>query len=545
VVEALYPDCQYFEGPKNEPAMDGSTAALMSAFADAVHAGNANAKAIGPSFVDISNISGWTAFLAAGGGDACDAISFHAYNAVTNGDMNLGKYTIDTFLDLLDTYGLSGKDLWQTESVGVFTAVYRVYHPRRARKPMMEWMLFEQKGVPRERNNWWYDTSHGFWDFPQWISNEDGSLEPHAVLGRVMAEETWGKPFSSAVDFGTPGNNMFIGNVYSGTGGTTVALMATSFMDDASVTLNVPGSSVTVVDGFGNEASVPVVGGRITVTLTDIPSYVRLAPGASVSVAAINDWGTTDIGASVSPIATTKTVDSVNYPVIADDAYMTNYGAGTGIAPSTWATPPSLCELQWEEPQEFNRVVVWAGPAWQNSGTLLSFTIEVSTNGMSWEAVKSVTKPQPEYMYFGTNFSNAGCFIETYWDEQWVFDLGLSAAVTAVGLRVSVSEASYGGEPLSAPGFGQGNADQAFRIEEIGVFYNPVQPSSSSIEMQKIGPEAWQAVAADPGVAGAVQRQWIPGQGWRTVPADQSAGTGALERRKMPGGPWLTVAADE
>ena len=66
VVAALYPDCKYFEGPENEPAMNAATAALMEDFADAVHAGHADAKAIGPSFVDILNLAGWDAFLAAG-----------------------------------------------------------------------------------------------------------------------------------------------------------------------------------------------------------------------------------------------------------------------------------------------------------------------------------------------------------------------------------------------------------------------------------------------------------------------------------------------
>ena len=67
---------------------------------------------------------------------------------------------------------------------------------------------------------------------------------------------------------------------------------------------------------------------------------------------------------------------------------------------------------------------------------------------------------------------NAGCFIETFWDEQWIFDVELDAAVSCQGVRVNVTEASYGGEPLACPvpfEFGQGHQDQGYKLQEIAV----------------------------------------------------------------------------
>ena len=481
-VAALYPDCKYFEGPSNEPNLNNvATVTAMQNFQAAVHAGNASAKAIGPCPVNISDLSGWTTFLNAGGGDYCDEFSFHAYNAITNGDMNLGVSTIRSFKALLASYGYSSKGLWQTESVGAMNAVYGVYHPRRSRVALISTLVFEQLGVPRERDNWWYDVSHGFWSVPNWIENGDGSLEPHAVLGRVLAEETWGKPFASTVDLGFPGNRMFIMSLYAGTTGSVIVIQPTSFMDGASVTLSVYGaSSVTVVDGFGNATVTPLVQGRVQIPLTDTPAYVQLPVGAQAGVYRINDWLPVGIGGSVSPTASTKQIDGVSYPVIADDAYMTNYGDGTGIAPSTWATPPSITRVLWGSSRTIQRIIVWAGPSWQNSGTLISFDVQTTTDGVNWTTRQVVNRPVLSYFYFGSDGTTEASFVETYWDEQWIFDVAFPTPVACTGVRLNVSSASYGGEPLSSPTFGQGNSNQGYRIEEIGI-YGPVSSAVSSI----------------------------------------------------------------
>ena len=471
-VSALYPDCKYFEGPSNEPDLNNiATVTAMQNFQAAVHAGNASAKAIGPCPVNISDLTGWTTFLNAGGGDYCDEFSFHAYNAITNGDMNLGVSTIRAFKALLAAHGYTGKGLWQTESVGAQNPVYGVYHPRRSRVALISTLLFEQLGVPRERDNWWYDTSHGFWSVPNWIENVDGSLEPHAVLGRVLAEETWGKPFTSAIDPGFPANRMFVLSLYAGTAGSVVVIQPTSFMDGASITFTVYGtSSVTVVDGFGNATSTPLVQGRVQVALTDVPSYLELPVGAQASVYRISDWLPVGVGGSVSPTATTKEIDGVSYPVIADDAYMTNYGSGVGIAPTTWATPPSVTRVLWSSTRTIQRVIVWAGPAWQVSGTLIAFDVQTTSDGSNWTTRASVSRPPLSYTNFGSNDNIQACFVETFWDEQWIFDVALPNPVTCTGIRLNVSSASYGGEPLASSGFGQGNNVQGYRIEEMSAF---------------------------------------------------------------------------
>jgi hypothetical protein len=475
VVDALYPDCKYYEGPSNEPSMNSATATAMQAFQAAVHAGNAGAKAIGPCPVSMHPTLNWAGFFDADGGDYCDEISFHAYNAATNGDLNLGRYTIESTMALLDSYGLSAKQLWQTESVHAGIIPYGIFHPRRARKAMLEWMLFEQNGVPRERNNWWYDQSHGFWDYPAWLEDGDGALLPAAVLGRVMAEETWGKPYDSALDFGDLGNAMYLGNVYEGSGGVCVAVMATSYIAGGSVTLAVSGDPgpFTVVDGFGVERTMALSRGRITIPMTDVPAYVRLPVGASASVYAINGHSPLGIGASLSPSATTKQIDGVTQSTMADGAYMTNFGLQTGVAPTgIQAEVPGDSTLLWSTSQTVDRVMAWF-EVWSVHGTPTDFDVQ-TFDGADWTTQVTVTKPPP-WFDFGTDAYGPGCFQETFWDEQWVFDLELPTPVSCLGVRLNVRAGSYGGEPLAGSaiangaGGGQGADIQEYRVQEIAV----------------------------------------------------------------------------
>jgi len=481
-VATLYADgITRFEGPVNEGTVSAEGAHQMKLFQGAVHAGNSSAKAIGPCFVSIPPAVPWTAWLDAGGGDYCDEISFHAYNFSTNGDINLGRATLQTFTDALSSAGLGSKPLWQTESTQPFNSVFKVYHPRRSRRPVLSTLLFEEIGCPRERNVWWYDISHGFWDYPAFVETMDGSLGPEAVMGRVLAEETWGKTYESSLDFGGIGNNLYLGTLYTAEDGSScMVLMATSYMTGASVALSVIGSSdpLTVVDGMGNEKQMVPSRGRITVPMTDIPAYVRLPAGVSVTVYRVNGWSPLGVGGSVSPAATTKEIDGVTYDVIADDEFITNYSTGAGIAPpgvaleGPYATTPGTDTLVWEEEAHIERVVVWCGSAWQASGTLIDFDVE-TYDGAEWTVRKTVTKSDPPWFYFGSGDENAGCFVETYWDEQWIFDVELDEAVDCFGVRLNVRQAAYGGEPLPCPvdpwQHGQGTPVEAYKIQEIAV----------------------------------------------------------------------------
>lgn len=476
VVTTLYPSVTRFEGPGNEPPMNAETAHQMRLFQAAVHAGNASAKAIGPCPVSISGIGGtMEPFFAAGGGAWCDEISFHAYNAQTNGDMNLGRNQITAFQALLAKYGQSGKALWQTESTHVFTPIFGVYHPRRSRVPLLMTLQWEQYGLPRERNSPWYDISHGFWSYPSWWENGDGTVNPWAVLYRTLAEETFGQNHSSVMSFGALGDRVFLGSIYTGASGSTAVMVAQSYMPNCTVTLNVTGttSPLTLSDGFGNTTSLTVSAGQVVVPLSEIPSYLRLPAGVSVTVARCMDWPTATAGWVSSAAANAPAIAGTIAPAqyLVDNSWMFQYSqspTADGVAYGT--TMPDTVTLTWPTATRTDRVILWCG-VWQNMAGLVDFDVQTSVDGTTWVTQTTVTKTTPSSFVHGSDSNGVGCQRETYWDEQWIFDVKLPAPVTCKAVRLNVRATSYGGEPDSAcvTAGGQGNTIQCISLQEVAV----------------------------------------------------------------------------
>jgi hypothetical protein len=133
-------------------------------------------------------------------------------------------------------------------------------------------MVYEQYGIPKEHNHYWYDRNGGFWDEPRWVQNEDGSINPVGPLLRVWSEELYGTHFASALNFGNPGNKMFVGSLFNGPGKQVAAIM-TSGDTQGQVTLNVVGAtSVKVVSAFGTERSLPIVNGTAALPVSELPT---------------------------------------------------------------------------------------------------------------------------------------------------------------------------------------------------------------------------------------------------------------------------------
>ena len=173
IVERFKTDIEYWE-PRNEPNYGSSAADFVNKelkpFYETVHGVDPNLKVLGPGTVAIGpQLQPWLEdFFKAGGAKYIDAFSFHFYNGL-NGDLWLGRQSMDSLTALLKKYDADGMEKWQTEQ-GYFACVYGSYQPRlQGRWTMLEMMLFEQYGLPKEHNHLWYDRSHGFWDFPDLV----------------------------------------------------------------------------------------------------------------------------------------------------------------------------------------------------------------------------------------------------------------------------------------------------------------------------------------------------------------------------------------
>lgn len=403
IVATLYPlGVTHYEGPSNEPSLasasldEPETAAhhmrLVQGF---VHDAAPAAIAMGPCTVDITTsatparyreyFQHWVDF-----NDEPDAISFHDYNSVVNGDINCGRNSIEPWADVVAEFGWENKERWQTEANHNFSSIAAgVYHPGRSRVTMARVMLWEQYGVPLEKNPWWYAYSHGFWSYASFAFHGysgDKSPNPPVVTLCVYAQEIYGKAWHHAVDFGhVVANRMFVGNVYGDAiTGSVAALMCASYMPDSTVTLEIVGTTdpIVVVDGAGNELSYAQSSGKITVPVLAHPTYVRLPVGANMRVDHIRDWAS-DEPPSVSILNGSTSLGGVPAPELADETYLSAYAGGTsspGIVYSASSLPDSA-QIFLEEEKTIGRVITFHGPAWEQMSYPLDHTVDALPPG--------------------------------------------------------------------------------------------------------------------------------------------------------------------
>lgn len=468
VVAAMFPyGYTYFEGPTNEPSLNAEIVQWMRLFQYNVHQGNAAAKAIGPCPVDVSaHLTGtvsWDTVLSGGIAPYCDEFSFHAYNSQTNGDINLGRATWENFISLLQSYGVDTKQRWHTEATGVYTAVFGVHHPRRSGAALRQSLLAEQYGIRRERNLVWYDSQHGFWSEPRWVASNAGPV-PYAAMYRTLAAETFGMTHYHRLDFGSePANRVWMGSLYvtnqHSLGASCLVLAMNSNMPSASVDLNITGttSNLTYVDAFGNTNTATNSGGVVTIPTSEIPTYVRLPAGVTATVHQVNDWGTS------SP-PSISSYGSATGAAMNDDQFLSSYG-NTVVGVYTSAnTLPDTAQIMFLANATFQRVVIFCGGTWQNLSALTTFTVD-TWNGTTWTTQKSIDVSAGCVSFqHGSDSHGEGCQQETYWPEQWIFDVKFPSAVTASGVRISASNASYGGEPDAAAKAAGGQGANAPKI---------------------------------------------------------------------------------
>lgn len=453
IVEAFKDQVTYWE-PRNEPNYSASGAQYVNneliGFYNTVKSVDQSLKVIGPAVVTIGpyGLQWLEGFFQAGGKNYIDALSFHAYNDI-NGDLSLARKAMDALQQLLNKYGAGNIEKWQTEQ-GFMASVYGAYQPRlQARWTMLEEMVFEQYGLPKEHNHYWYDRDHGFRAFPMYYIHSDSSLDPVAPLLRVWSEELYGTNFTKAFDFGSAANNIFIGSLFSGPDKSVAAFMAPG-SPDGLIQLKVSGGNrLHVVSAFGVASDIPVVNGIATLTVPELPVYVELAVGQNIDVMK-PDWGAN----------------------LARQSGVTASASGTGQHPggAEWSNPiskitngqienwywsqqpdsdiwvdntvgfPAWVQINLPQVTTVDRVVIYAGVPWQWRGSLLDYDIQVDQGGQ-WVTVKTV-KVDPKTIGVFTPATQTT--VDSFYSDQYVFNESFDAVQTSK-IRLFVRDATWGG----------------------------------------------------------------------------------------------------
>lgn len=461
--------------PTNEPNgsyTGGNWAARQHSFWAAVRAANSSIKVGGPGCVTFTGSSnGGTPWMTnyfvqehAAYGSATgdqDLLTAHAYNA-GNGDLNWTQTEITNYKSNNTANGASSLNsrMFQTEQ-GWESANRGVYHPKHASQfALLQKHLYEANGIPNERSHYWYDHSHGFWEFPMFRENSDGTINPNATSDRVWGKETFGKAFASRYTFTGNKQNYMLGTLHGPDGsGARVAVFQTVGDPDGYVLLNVSGSSILqTVDSDGVVCNRPVVNGQVVVSVDDRLTYVRLPRGVNLSLPSDN-WGP---NLSLSAAATESgglagsKVNLTNDGIYQVDPTRTPEFGGVvyGQYQNSNLYDPWV-EHAWASFQTFNTILVHCQPQYGAGGSLLDVEIQTSPDGSTWtsqgrwvETITHVTAYSPAIH----------CSIDDYSRRRFAFKLHLKRPVAAKAYRVIVHLATKGGETtaLSLSYGGQG-----------------------------------------------------------------------------------------
>ena len=487
IVEHFKGTVRYWE-PRNEPNFStGATAFVqneLAPFYQLVKSVDPTLKVVAPGAVTVGPpMAGWNdEFFRAGGGKYIDAFSFHAYNCV-NGDLGLTRMSLDQVDGWLKKYNLTGLEKWQTEQ-GFLGPVYGAYQPRmQGRWTMLQMMVYEQYGIPKEHNHYWYDRSGGFWDEPRWVQNEDGSINPVGPLLRVWSEELYGTRYASALDFGNPGNKLFVGSIFTGPGKQVAAVM-TSGDTRAQLTFNVTGAtSVKVVSPFGREQTVLVNNGKVSIPVSELPTYIEYT-GTLSSMP--ENWGAnlaqqtgvsaTASGTGIHPID--ANINNTPTKVINGklDTWYWNQTNNDRLWESNNSSYPAWFEVRLPAATEMDRIVVYSGIPWQWDGSILDYELQVDQGGQ-WVSIERIREPVNTFRaYTQTNRTT----VDSFYSERCVFVHSFSP-VTTSKIRLLVNEVTWGGasnKDLKDAG-AQGGEHQ-LNLREIEIYRSGIPVSVSA-----------------------------------------------------------------
>jgi hypothetical protein len=490
-VAELYPlGCTHFEGPMNEPGMEdpAGVAAAMHAFHDAVKAGHPDAKVIGPATVTVNGRSvggmwhGLDAFFAAGGGQWIDEFSFHFYNCC-NGDLALARRIMRDVRDLLELHGLQDIGLIQSET-GSLAADFGVFKPR---QQLREWMLqrfvLEQLGVPKERDQWFYDTQHGYSFASYWVTGS-GSTFPFIAATRVMSQELFGKAWTGPLEFGSLDDLVYIGNRFEdpGTGDELLALMSDG-TTTGSVLLDVAGANaLEVVSVFGEVDQVTVIEGVAAVPVGREPCYVRVPASATASVRErrygpnLVAWGAFVDGDPALPPRLQQAA--------ADDILQNwYYGNGNNDEPTEYrgesqptTEDPIALPVRLTTPRPVDTIAVFCPEPYQEQGAFLDFDVDYQTVDGVWhtaanylEPMRTVRAPVP--------YEEGHSFYDTYHSGQRKWIVELPEPVTVQAVRAVVRDCTSGGQAdgNAAVDYGGSPGHRYVRVQDIRAYCRTAQ----------------------------------------------------------------------
>lgn len=470
----------------NEPNLFGaSPESYVTVLKDAyntIKSIDPNAKVLGPTLVDI-NLDWYRRFYQAGGGQYMDILSVHDYEGNEAIDPGHWRRKYGELRQIMSTYGDPNKEIWQTErAIGGVRGKLAIGGVQAVRT-MLHRDLLDSMGIPNEHNSFYYLNQHGYSDVPTYAWSNAGP-NPVALALRTRDAMIQDRKFANTLDFGPTGDKIYFGLRYTGAVGDGSTLILRNYGTlDRPVTLNVTGgSTVTVVDSFGNQKLLNVVNGKVNVMTSGLPVYLRLAQGQQVSAPQI------DFGENIASRATF----SFSGQTSSNKALLTN-GIFEAAHPSNpnktyWegrmaGTSQSLT-MTFAEKQHIGKAIIYGVRADNYYCALLDYDLQY-WNGGTWVTLDQVRAPVGATDIVDTHYDASGN--TWYMDQNFYvheFDPIYTDQLRLVALRVT-----NGFQPDNIASSVTGwyaHSDPQLMLREIEI-YSPV-PEPSALSLLVAGP---------------------------------------------------------
>ena len=444
----------------NEPDGDGgygtgaAYAQVFAQFAAAVRSASPSITIIGPGTVSINStsriwIDSFLSQLASGQGlGYLDGFSFHCYNDI-EGNLGNGQASMDALVALLTTHGIGSIPLWQTEQ-GYPDAYNGTSTPRFGPRCLgAQLVLFDQYNLPCERNNYWFVAGEYINAPYLYMTTFKGvNVYPNALMLRTWSDELAGKAYISKYTLSAPWNKVIFGNLYKGVFGSEAVLMT-----DGETSLNVPvtvtgirSGILTTVGWDGKVSTVAVANGTATINLCDLPTFIRLPAGATVTPNPPVTSADFAAGATFSSPYQIDNANMLNDGVWIGSQRVNNFGVVPQIQQSTASTDVPL-ELDFGSTQTFNMVVLSCAMPFQNDGSLLDFDLQCwDSSQQTWVTFQSNTEEVRAFPQYGVCEPIS---LIDYSKGRHQFVLQFARQTTAK-LRLLIHNVTYGGCPTDA-----------------------------------------------------------------------------------------------
>ncbi len=377
----------------NEPDLSMSAeeyARRLAAASAVIREVDPDAKIMGPASCGIK-LDWIDRFLQEGGGKNIDILSVHDYEGHESIDPVHWQWKLGALRELMRKHGIGDMPIWQTERgiPGVRANIF--LGGAQAVRVLLQRDLLEAAGIPNNRNFYYYLNQGGYAAYPGYIWSNVG---PHpAVLAlRTRQAMIQGREYREKLDLGPTGNKFLLALRYEGPDGTTISLRNYGMMPQP-VEVRVDGAAqLEVVDSFGNVTQVPVTDGRATVEAPQLPVYLRVPAGQTLTIPPI-DLGTNL--ASKAKLAYSGETDRDLARLVDGVMSTTHHGHPHGGPnnPHGWVgkaeTWPQAIELQWPQAQRISDVLLFGQRADNTFSALLDVDVQYY-NGRRWVTVAEI-----------------------------------------------------------------------------------------------------------------------------------------------------------